>query len=134
MRHNARRLRLSWTFVLLAWLTQLWLPVAAHAAMANPAGGPMAVWCGTPGNAQEAVAALPAEIRDALEQDAIGPDHLAHCAKLCAVGATPVPLPTTAATAQPPASGPALAPVRQTPVVARQHALPPPSHGPPRAA
>lgn len=128
------RLRLSWTLVLLAWFTQLWLPVA-HAAMAAPSQGTMAAWCGDPANAAEARAVLPAEIRQALALDAIDVDHLASCAQLCAVGSTPAPLPAPAAGgSQPAVSHPMLAPARQAPVSSRQHALPPPSQGPPTRA
>lgn len=133
MQPTLLRLRLTWTLALLAWFAQLCLPLA-HAAMPASPHGPAAAWCGDPANAQEAVALLPAEIREALELDAIGVDHLAQCAKLCAVGTTPAPLPAAVRTSLPQASGSTLAPARQAPVAERRYALPPPSHGPPARA
>lgn len=135
MRHPSSRhpLRLTWTLALLAWFAQLCLPVAHAALMAQPSGT-MAAWCGDPTNAREATAALPAEIREALALDAIDADHLAACAQLCAVGSTPAPLPLPGSVPSAPVADAALASVRQTPVAARRHALPPPSHGPPARA
>ncbi|NIM41935.1 MAG: hypothetical protein GTN84_13210 [Hydrogenophaga sp.] len=127
------RLRLTWTLALLAWFAQLCLPVA-HAALMAQAPGTMAAWCGDPANAREASAALPAEIREALALDATGADALAHCADLCAVGATPAPLPVPGALSFAAPDGAPLAPARPATVVARRHALPPPSHGPPQRA
>lgn len=133
MRPALLRLRLTWTLALLAWFAQLCLPVA-HAAMPASPHGPAAAWCGSPANAQEAAALLPAEIRDALALDAVSVDHLAQCAKLCAVGATPAPLPALVRPGLPQATGCTLEPARQAPVAARRYALPPPSHGPPDRA
>ncbi|MGE0100252.1 MAG: hypothetical protein AB7S86_18075 [Hydrogenophaga sp.] len=127
------RLRLNWTLVFLAWFAQLGLPVA-HAAMQAAPPGVMAAWCGDPGSAREAAALLPAEIRDALAQDGIGLDHLANCAKLCAVGSTPAPLPTASPAALPRIAKAAPATPRSPTVAVRRHALPPPSHGPPERA
>lgn len=133
MRPALLRLRLTWTLALVAWFAQLCLPVA-HAAMPASPHGPAAAWCGDPSSAQEALALLPAEIRDALTLDAISVDHLAQCAKLCAVGATPAPLAAAVRASLPQASGSALAPARQAPVAERRYALLPPSHGPPARA
>ncbi len=127
------RLRLTWTLALLAWFTQVGLPVA-HAAMQASPRGAMAAWCGDPVFAREAAALLPAEIRHALEQDSIGADHLASCAKLCAVGTAPMPLPTASpAFVQQVAAAPPGQP-RSPSIVVRRHSLPPPSHGPPARA
>jgi len=128
-----QRLRLTWTLALLAWFAQLCLPVA-HAATMAQAPGTTAAWCGDPTNAREATAALPAEIRDALALDAVDADHLAACAQLCAIGSTPAPLPLPGPVPSAPVADAALAPARHTPVAARRHALPPPSHGPPARA
>ena len=127
------RRRLSWTLVLLAWLMQLGLPVA-HAAMAGAPGGAMAAWCGEPANAREAAASLPDEIRDALARDAIGADHLASCAQLCAVGTTPAPWPAPGATPRPGGAGSPRPPAPRAPFAARRPALPPPPRGPPPRA
>jgi hypothetical protein len=133
MRHTLARQRFTWTLVLLAWLAQLCMPVA-HAAMTTSSSGSMAAWCGDPANASEAAAVLPAEIRNALDLDAHSADHRANCAKLCAVGSTPVPLPSVSRADLPQASGTTRAPTRQPTVATRRHALPPPSHGPPPRA
>lgn len=127
------RLRMTWTLFLVAWFAQLCLPVA-HAAMMPPSQAGMAAWCGDPANAREAAALLPAEIRAGLEVDHIDVGHLAHCAQLCAVGTTPVPLPVPAKAVPPLASATPIPAGRQTLVVVRQHALPPPSHAPPAGA
>jgi len=128
------RLRTTWALVLVAWLAQLCLPVAHAASMAAPSHAPAAAWCGDPANAQEAVALLPAEIRAALGLDEADVGHLAHCAQLCAIGTTPVPLPALAKADPPLASAMPLPAARRTLLVVRQHALPPPSHAPPVAA
>lgn len=127
------RLRLTWTLVLVAWFAQLCLPVA-HAAMKSSPRGAMSAWCGDPASSRDAAAALPAEIRDALALDAVGPDHLAQCAKLCAVGSTPAPLPQATTAFFPQALPATVAAPRQATVAMRRHALPPPSHGPPARA
>jgi|GEM_PF-4376824 len=127
------RLRLTWTLAFVAWFAQLGLPVA-HAAMQAAPPGAMADWCGDPASAREAAALLPAEIRAALEKDGIGLDHMANCAKLCALGSTPAPLPTATPAALQQAA-PALLPTPRPQTTAlRRHALPPPSHGPPARA
>ena len=127
------RFRLTWTLAFLAWFVQLGLPVA-HAAMQAAPPGAMADWCGDPASAREAAALLPAELRAALEKDGIGLDHLANCAKLCAVGSTPAPLPTASPAALQQAAKAALESPRLQTIAIRRHALPPPSHGPPERA
>ncbi|WP_439587122.1 hypothetical protein [Hydrogenophaga sp.] len=127
------RLRLTWTLALLAWFTQLGLPVG-HAAMQAAPPGAMSAWCGDPALAQEAAALLPPEIRDALAHDSIGLDHLATCAKLCAVGTTPALLPMASPAALLQATAAPLAKPRPATIAIRRHALPPPSHGPPEHA
>lgn len=93
MRSN--RVRLPLVVVLLAWLAQLWLPVLHAAIMAAPPAV-LHGWCGDPSRARDAVAGLPAEIREALLPDGAGADHLSSCAKLCAAGSAP---PSTAVAA-----------------------------------
>ena len=136
MRPAVLRLRLTWTFALVAWFAQLCLPIAHAAMQTTSSHGPMAAWCGSPANALEAAASLPAEIHDALSVDdsSIDADHLAHCAQLCAVGTTPAPLAATLKADPPQVAGSNLSPAPQTPFVLRRHALPPPSHGPPARA
>ncbi len=133
MRPALMRLRMTWTLVLVAWFAQLCLPVA-HAAMSSPSHAGTAAWCGDPANAREAVALLPAEIRAGLEADSVDVSHLAHCAQLCAVATTPAPLPAFTKAEPPLASATPLPTGRQTLVVVRQQALPPPSHAPPAGA
>lgn len=130
MRHALAHRRLAWTLVFLTWFAQLCMPVA-HAAMAASHGGAMAAWCGDPANAREAAALLPAEIRNALDPEASSAEHLASCAKLCAAMAKLPPLPSMAMGHWPPAAQTAAVPARAATLVARRHALPPPSHGPP---
>lgn len=133
MRHTSVRRHLAWTLVFLTWFAQLCLPVAHASAMASH-GGAMAAWCGDPAGAREAIALLPAEIRDALDPDAQSAEHLASCAKLCAAMAKLPPLPILAPAWLPPAVD-TVHPADQFPVaVARRHSLPPPSHGPPARA
>lgn len=123
---------MSGTLVLLALLAQLWLPVA-KAAMSMGLGTASAAWCGSPANQVEALASLPAEIRDALDQDGWHADQISQCAKLCALGASAPLVPTFASVAdQPPAAAIALAPARPTVRALSRHSLPPPSQGPPR--
>lgn len=124
------RLRLVWILAFVAWFAQLCLPVA-HAAMEAAPPGAMAAWCGDPASSLEAAAALPAEIRDALAQEAMGPDHLAQCAKLCAVGSTPALLPPVSIAALSLALPSMQVMPRQVATATRRHGLPPPSHGPP---
>lgn len=133
MHAHLLRLRLTWTLAFLAWFAQLGLPVA-HAAMQAAPPGAMADWCGDPASAREAAALLPAELRAALEKDGIGLDHLATCAKLCAVGTTPAPLPTANPAVLPKATNAPLATPRPHTIAIRRHALPPPSHAPPERA
>lgn len=130
MRHAPVRRQLAWALVFLTWFAQLCLPVA-HAAMATSTGGAMPAWCGSPANASEAMASLPAEIRDALDPDATSAEHLASCAKLCAAIAKLPPLPSVDAVHSLPVSNAAPVPAAFPTHVARRHALPPPSHGPP---
>lgn len=123
---------MSGTLVLLALLAQLWLPVA-RAAMPMGAGPDAAAWCTSAANRVEALASLPAEVRDALDQDGWHAEHIAQCAKLCALGASAALVPTSASVAcPPPAVTVSLVPARPTVRALSRHALPPPSQGPPR--
>lgn len=133
MRHTPARRRLAWTLVLITWFVQLCLPVAHAALMATPAGLSGA-WCGNPANAAEAVASLPAEVRQALDLEVPAADHLASCVKLCASLSKLPPLPVLPAPALPVAADTPHGPVQWPVSPARQHALPPPSHGPPARA
>lgn len=133
MRRTLAHRRLAWTLVFLTWFAQLCMPVA-HAAMAAAPNSAMGAWCGTPANAAEARAALPAEILDALERDSLSADHLASCAQLCMVASTPAPLGATELPAFSPVAAPTQAPTRQPAVALRRHALLPPSHVPPAQA
>lgn len=133
MRHTTARRRFAWTLVLLTWFVQLCLPVAHAALMATPAGLNGA-WCGDPSNASEAVASLPAEIRQALDLEAAPADHLARCVKLCATVSKLPPPPVLPAPDLPAAAATPHEPVQWPVGLARQHALPPPSHGPPARA
>ncbi len=116
---------------LLALFAQLCLPLAHAAMLAQPAGQ-MASWCGDPARARAFIAELPAELRQAFDQDGTSVDHLDTCAKLCAVAATPPPLPALAPTVALRAAGLEPLPVGCTVPAARTPALKPPSQGPPR--
>jgi hypothetical protein len=123
--------------VLLAWLAQLCLPVA-HAALAQggtaSAGGAAAWWCGEPARMALAIDQLPAEIRQALQQEGDhGPsaEHLGACAELCSIGGTLAPPPL----ALPPQAAPQAGcePIGQlAPApVARAQSPTPPAQAPP---
>ncbi len=134
MRLHLRRHRFTWTLVFLTWFAQLCMPVAHAAVMGAHGSGPLMAYCGDPANAREALALLPAEIRNALDPDATSADHLASCAKLCAALAKLPPLPTLATAHAAPEASTVLAPSERPTTVARRHGLPPPSHGPPAQA
>jgi hypothetical protein len=86
----AARLRIA--FALLAWLAQAWMPMAHATAMAAP-GHAHGIWCGDAAGAQAAWAALPDDLKAALDDEAVSADHLASCTLLCAFAST---LPPTA--------------------------------------
>jgi hypothetical protein len=120
------------TLALLAWFAQLCLPVV-HAAMMAAPRAQMGVWCGEPARAQAIVAALPAEIREALELDGVSVDHLVSCAKLCATGAAPATVAVAANEVLRTAGLEAAPPALPTPR-SREQAATPPSQGPPARA
>jgi hypothetical protein len=122
--------RLRLIIVMLAWLAQAFMPVAHATTMAGAktAGG---VWCGEPASAMAALAALPAELRAALDESDAASDHLENCTLLCAVGiATPPPI-DVAPTIVLRAAGlePALVPLSRP--TARAQAPTPPAQAPP---
>ncbi|MCW5655419.1 DUF2946 family protein [Hydrogenophaga sp.] len=130
-RPSLLRLRLAWTLVLWAVLMQLCMPVA-HAAMAIASDrGAMSAWCGDPSSAREAAAALPAEIREALKLDGAHAEHLAACAKLCAVVHAPALPPAPAMATWLPDAREHQVPAGRPATVLPREALRPPSHGPP---
>jgi hypothetical protein len=128
--------RFIW-LVLLGWLTQLFVPMAHAAAMAEH-GSLHRGWCNTsiPSVGSTAlakkIAELPSEIRRIILKDATSTDDSAGCAQMCAAtasGALPTPsaglvLVDAAATTTPP----------ETAITShRSLAIPPPARGPPAA-
>lgn len=129
MRSTAARLRFF--LALLAWFAQLCLP-AAHASMMATPRSEMPGWCGDPARALAVAAQLPAELREALDLDGAGVDHVAHCAVFCAMGMAPT-LPT-ANTVILRAAGLEPAPPALPAPRSREQSPTPPSQGPPAHA
>jgi hypothetical protein len=82
MRFRSNSVAIS--IAVLAWWASVFLPLA-HGSMAAAPGGDVARWCGTPSEARVAAyAALPAEVRAAIERSSGEPaDAPPDCQQAC---------------------------------------------------
>jgi hypothetical protein len=132
-RSAAARLRLL--VVILAWLAQALMP-QAHALSLGKLQAGHGIWCGDPSAALAVLAALPPELRAALDDPAAEPeaDRLAGCALLCAAGSAPPLAGPASATEILRAAGlePAAA-AQEAPPVRPQAPTPPAQAPPPRS-
>lgn len=123
------RQRLHLAFAVLGWLTNLCMPLAHAAMLADPAA--VAAWCGIPSQAIDAkLSQLPAEIREALGKSAAKSSPQTDAGKCCVLSGSPglLVLPATVALR---AAGLEKTPVPASPASSRRSALPPPARGPP---
>lgn len=123
--------RLQLLLAVLAWLAQLWLPVA-HAAMARGADG-TGSWCGSSPAYAAQLAQLPAEIRLLLDQQAPHNPSAQDCTH-CGVPSTAAALPPVAFTLILRAAGLETLPAAVIPAQRASLGAPPPARGPPQSS